>query len=830
MKHTNIRWLSAAAILLMPILLWAQPQPKLFQEETTLQKERGVLLRRNDSSSRMTKTEELFLFPNVNNTKYYYDKKMYAQLKQALRDNNISFLSSNLPDYISKFGIQNFVKDADLIWQAGRLYELYGDSEKAVFFYELALLHGARTPERLIMLDSLEMRKRARWTTIDEYYKMFNVRKKVDNFITTKSAIKSMGKEINSNEPDYAPFMHPTDSVILFSSRRGADNVVDPFQAPNEDLYYSVIDFMTGKWMYSQKFPASISSMYNEGSACLSSDGKTLYFSRCDAKDSKGDCDLYVSQFLGEGKWSEPENLGIYINSEGWDSHPFISPNGRILFFASDRVGGFGGTDLYYSLLQNGKWTMAQSCGPFINTARNEVTPYLHHINLTLYFGSNGQLHSFGGYDVYKSTWTGSRWSSPANLGPIANSEGDEYYFSLDSEGNNIFFSRTVDAQQSEQGENYDIFYFPMPMEARPNANTQLKGVVIDSVTGNRLTGRVMIIDLDNGIEISPKATTRNGEFDFDLVKNNRYRLYVMGDNFYTVKNDLYLSKDSVCQVFAKCIEEGKPIIFETLEFKPNSFQLKPGAKPRMDYLITFLKRYPEYNLLIEGHTDSDGDPETNKTLSMKRAQMIGEYITDAKIPKYRVKAIGYGDKRPLVPNDTKENKRINRRVEFKLYLNEDSIHSGNPLPTEGELKEEPVRDTFDPDAFMSEFERKEENASPDAPPGSTVPNMPARIGDPTPSVSTDPFRTATSAPVDPSLADPTLDDLDIERETEMWDDIPTEDDLSDDLDLEGMGDDLFDDADLERSLEDGIEGELDIKLEGDTPSGDGLFDDTDGD
>ncbi|TAE58100.1 MAG: hypothetical protein EAZ89_03540, partial [Bacteroidetes bacterium] len=361
--------------------------------------------------------------------------------------------------------------------------------------------------------------------------------------------------------------------------------------------------------------------------------------------------------------------------------------DGKTLFFISNRRGGFGGTDIYVTTLsESGAWTPAQNLGPIVNTWREEVTPFYHSINKTLYFSSTGHPTQFGGFDIFKSRWIGDRWSSPANVGPLVNTEGNQYYFSISGKATKIFYANSLNPEEDHERQNFDLYSFDMPMEARPDAIARFRGMLIDSVSGYPLYGTAMIVDLEEGTEVAPKRVNEEGFFEFSLVNDRKYRLYVLGDNFLTVKNDFVMRGDTTFEIFTQSFEENKPLVFETLEFKSNSSKLSPTLKPKLEYLARFLQTYPMFKLEIEGHTDADGSSDANRALSLSRSQAIAKYlIAVGSIPATRLTAMGYGEERPIVPNDTEENKRKNRRVEFRLVLDEN--YKGDMfLPTAEEL------------------------------------------------------------------------------------------------------------------------------------------------
>ncbi len=677
--------------------------------EDYIVKQRSVLLRSQEDL--LAGYGEVQMFPNISKTEYYYNEKELDRIEEIRESGDAEQLGLILQKYVSQFGIINFQRDIHLLWELGHVKQQLGDTVSAIFFYELAEIHrlGAAAlrldvrldEEQNIALIEIKAPTASNWIPVADYEKLLKLRKRLDPLILPKNYLESMGRAVNGPDADYAPYMHPSDSVLIFTSRRDTSGIlrsefIDPFERFNEDLYYTERDFLDGKWRPAMRLSNDINTQFNEGSACLSPDGKTLYFTRCKSADGLGDCDIFQATYEAGG-WIGIHNLGDNVNSKSWDSQPNISADGKTLFFSSNRPGGFGGTDIYMTQLnEQGKWMPAQNLGPVVNTPRSEVTPFFHKINGTLYFGSEGHLENFGGYDIYKSRYIGVNWELPKNVGPLVNTKGNEYYFSIDGKGETLFYANAKDKDLDHVNQDFDIFSFPMPMEARPDAIAKLRGVLVDSVSGYTLQGTVMIVDLERGIEVAPKKINEFGYFEFDLVNNNRYRIYVLGDNYLTIKKDIILRGDSTFEMLTQSFEQEKPIVFESMEFGSNSAKLRGDIQPNLDYIVRFLQAYPMFKLEIEGHTDSDGRDESNLRLSQDRADAIRAYIIrKGEFEQDRVAAKGYGETRPIVPNDTDEHKQMNRRVEFKLVF--DEAYQGDMyLPMEEELFYDAADDLID--------------------------------------------------------------------------------------------------------------------------------------
>lgn len=703
-RYWKYAWTWAAVCTLAAWL----PLAAQVKDDLHLKLERSMFLQESQGPT----TNAPFLqFPNLNNPKKFEDNKLKARILESEEIQDYEGLDSLLTRFVGSFTPRNFREDIEWIWKTAQVKDILGDTSTALLYYDLALRNTRPVNEKVrIHYDSLVMRTQTAWVDLKFYYKILEARRKMDPLIPPQGVMLNMGPKVNSPKPDYAPFMHPSDSILIFTSRREEDIIGDDMSPPkNEDLYFTSRDFITGTWSYSEKFSKAVNSEFNEGSNCLSRDGRTLIFARCDAPDGLGSCDLYYTEYVG-GDWTPAKSLGPKVNSEGWDSHPSLTPDGNALFFTSDRQGGFGKSDIYVTYrTEDGSWSQAENLGPYINTMDDEVTPFFHQVNQTLFFSSTGHILNMGGHDIFKSRWLDGHWEAPKNVGPLVNTAGNEYYFSIDGKGNRLFYAMSKPGDQSaEYKQNFDLYSFPMPMEARPDAIVTLRGYLMDSVTGNPLTGIVLVIDKETGIEVAPKHINRYGYFEFDLINNKKYELYVQGENFLTVKDELVVAKDTTFKLFVESFQSGKPLVFESLQFDENSYEMGGDIEPKLDYITEFLKKYPMFMLEVRGHTDSDGEARYNLELSQKRAVMIRKYlIKRGGFDEGRILAQGFGESRPLVPNDNDAHKRVNRRVEFELVLNPN--YKGPPImPMEQELDPEEQVDVLDPE-FTEEDPKPDE-------------------------------------------------------------------------------------------------------------------------
>lgn len=619
-------------------------------------------------------TYDLFAFPNVNKIPYYYDKNRLQKIRNLEMNGEWVELYTRLREYVARFAIQNFYKDTYLLWKLAKLTELFGDPAEARLIYKLVLKHHREDIDirRLeFFADSLNRAEASQYVPIDYYYELADYRQHVDTLRPPRGVLHNMGNAINTRYSEYGPTLNISNDVLIFTSKRN-EKAQGLEIVRNEDIFYSR-KLGPRKWTPAQPIE-SLNTRYNEGSACLSKDGRTMYFARCNSPDSYGSCDIFVTSLQEDSTWTKPINLGININSKAWDSHPTLSHSEDTLFFASDRLGGFGMSDIYYSVKdKSGNWTFAQNAGPIINTRNNEVSPFYHPKYPILYFSSNGHIMTFGEFDIYKTSWGGKHWLEPVNIGPLVNGPGSEFYFTIDSESREMFYARS----NENDLDNLDLYTFPLPMEAQPGATTKLKGTLTDSITGKPFKGIVSIIDLDNGIEVSPKFLNEDGSYEFNLINNNNYLLVVQGDDFFRIEEVFYLDGDKEINTLTEPM--ASKMRFESIEFDNGKADLKPSMFYDLDKIIDFLLDHPEFRLHISGHTDSDGSEDFNQRLSEQRAANIQMYIVDfGRIKPSRVTAQGYGSTRPIVSGNTPDAKKINRRVEFEIYrLPDDQIDGG---------------------------------------------------------------------------------------------------------------------------------------------------------
>ncbi|GAB5418954.1 MAG: hypothetical protein Crog4KO_00650 [Crocinitomicaceae bacterium] len=249
--------------------------------------------------------------------------------------------------------------------------------------------------------------------------------------------VKNVGAAVNGPEADYAPVVSLDGNSLYFTSRRKWDNVSDgTFRDPMlydlpEDIFVSYADF-DGVWTEPARLEFCVDSL-NEATIGVSADERRIFV----YEDRSGGGDIYYSDILENGRFDEMQKLRYNeLNSDYWETHCTMTPDGQHLYFASDRPGGYGGRDIYrLTRLPNGEWSKAQNMGPEINTPYDEDSPFIAVNNKTLYYASNG-AESMGGFDIFVTFRDEeNNWSPPANMGFPINSTGDDIYYTTTVDG-----------------------------------------------------------------------------------------------------------------------------------------------------------------------------------------------------------------------------------------------------------------------------------------------------------------------------------------------------------------------------------------------------------
>ncbi len=478
----------------------------------------------------------------------------------------------------------------------------------------------------------------------------------------------NLGPEVNSEGEDYMPYLTADEQMLFFTSRRpGCTGGYNPYlRGFAEDFYYSVRD-KNGKWQKARNLGPPINTEENEGAACISQDGSIVIFTACNRKDSYGGCDLYIAEFNG-AEWSHPRNLGKVVNSRYWDTQPCLANDNKTLYFVSNRPGGVGGTDIWVTRFENGRWTPPENLGPPINTPGNEYAPFIHADGVTLYFASDYHL-GFGSTDLFMSQKTDTGWTQPKNLGYPINTAAEERNIYVNAQGTRAYYNSN---REDSYGKN-DIYFFTLDPRIRPNPATFVRGIVLDSLTKAPVAAKIYIIDLTTKDTIrEAHSLPKTGKFLVTLPLHRRYAAYVEAKGYLFRSIHFSLEDVSVDEYFdlkilLMPIRKGAVTALRNIFFDFDKADLKPESTLELQKVVRFMKENPRVKIEIAGHTDDVGSEAYNLRLSQRRAEVVRDYLIRHGIAPERIVAKGYGESQPLVPNTSEENRALNRRTELRI-------------------------------------------------------------------------------------------------------------------------------------------------------------------
>ncbi|WP_443947495.1 OmpA family protein [Pedobacter sp. AW1-32] len=469
---------------------------------------------------------------------------------------------------------------------------------------------------------------------------------------------KNLGESINTKYSEYFPALTADSEQLIFTRQINE----------NEDFWTS--KFQDNGWKTATPLSNAINtSLYNEGAQTISPDGKYLFFTGCNRPDGLGRCDIYVSHKVGE-TWGEPYNVGAPVNSEYWESQPAISPDGRTLYFISNRPGGFGGYDIWKSTItDDGKWGAANNLGPEINTANDENTPFLHVDGKTLYFSSDG-WPGFGGKDIFFSKLdTNGKWQKPTNIGYPINTFEDENGLIVSADGNFGFFSSDMSGGYGGK----DIYSFGIPNTAKPEKINYVKGIVRDKDSKKTLESNIQVIDLNTNRTVFDDYTDpETGQFLAVMPVGSNYLFNVNAEGYLFYSENFELKQGNITkpyqiEVEIERIKTGGNVTLKNIFFDTNKFNLLPASILELDILIDFLSQNATVSIEIQGHTDNVGDAKLNEKLSLNRATSVYNYLVAKGISAMRLTFKGFGATKPIADNKTQSGRQTNRRTSFVI-------------------------------------------------------------------------------------------------------------------------------------------------------------------
>jgi outer membrane protein OmpA-like peptidoglycan-associated protein/Tol biopolymer transport system component len=473
---------------------------------------------------------------------------------------------------------------------------------------------------------------------------------------------EEMSDTVNQSILQYFPITTADNETLLFTTLRPEGD---------EDLFIS--NFKNGSWNTPQSISDKINTNKNEGTGVLSADGRTLVFTACDRREGYGGCDLYISYKYGDD-WTKPKNIGAAINTFDWESHPSLSADGRTLYFVSDRQGGVGGYDIWVSFLdKKNQWSAAKNAGKAINSVYNEASPFIHANGRTLIFASEG-YDNFGGYDLFVVDSLSNTWSKPENLGYPINTSDDQVALAVTADGRYGYYS--FDTKRIGNQRTSKIYRFVLPDQLRKRfvPTNHLKGIITDARSNKPLKANIELIDLKTDKKVSFfESDALNGQYTTVVPNGGDWGLFVSAAGYfyksltfdYTQKNK---AEGLKLDIKLDPLNTQGYGVLSNIYFESGKADLQEKSRTELKKLTEYLQTQPTLRIEIAGHTDDVGDAKQNQSLSQKRAQSVVNYLAQSGIIRERIKAVGYGKTRPIVPNTTDANRQLNRRIEWRVW------------------------------------------------------------------------------------------------------------------------------------------------------------------
>ncbi len=522
---------------------------------------------------------------------------------------------------------------------------------------------------------------------------------------TVPAVITDMGKAINSPWDDYKPILSTSGDRLFFTSRRRYSHK----QLPNrydgkyeEDIYLSLGE--GNGWSAAVRMEKPVNTRYNNAALALSQEGNELYL--YDGK--KGNGDIFSSRQV-KGKWKKPARLTKKINTKGQETALWVSPDSNTVYFVSDNKKlSRGGKDIFVIHRdEKGRWGDPQPLDSTINTEWDEESPWLTPDGKTLYFSSQGH-NSIGGFDVFHAQLrSDGRWSQPENLGvPLNTPDDDLFYYPSPVDSMTAYISG-IRSETHGLKDIYQVVWLPqrvpdsivpevmtvhenvpivpqeggvdtrtlaaVPVFVPPVRELVITGRITDKADGTPIMASLDIIDLEKN-KVTGKALSRKSDGVYTIRKKDRknFGVEINAPGYMFLLDLIEVPRsDTVTRLIRNFrmskIKVGETVVLQNIFFETNRAVITPVSYPALDRVINFMNKNPDIRVEIDGHTDSVGSDAYNQRLSQARAQAVVEYLVKHGISRDRLVAKGFGETKPVAPNDTPEGRAKNRRVEFKI-------------------------------------------------------------------------------------------------------------------------------------------------------------------
>ncbi|MDI9871601.1 OmpA family protein [Flectobacillus roseus] len=477
---------------------------------------------------------------------------------------------------------------------------------------------------------------------------------------------ENLGKTINSKNPEFAPVIS-SDGKTLYYTR----NYISLFgKEKDQDIWYSTKN-SDGTWSKAQNLGIPLNTDDNNAVFAVSSDGREVLLMNKYQKDGKLAPGISRSKRTPNG-WSFPEEVKIdnFYNYSP-NAEFAVSADGRVMVMSVQRMTTKGKRDLYVSFKKNNEeWTEPRHMGNTLNSSEHDVTPFIAADGKTLYFSTRG-FSGFGDNDIFKSTRldeTWLNWSEPQNLGEGINTPNWDGFFTIPASGEYAYMCTYEGSSQKE-----DIFRLLLPEDKQPEPVWVLMGEILSTSDQKAVECEVewytnKNYKKKNSTHFNPSL----GLFKIILPLHQQYEIVPVKKGYLTITDYVDLTNENEFKEIKKNfyllpLEVGNKGILNSLTFSQGKADLPEAALRDLDRIAQAMKEIPTLEILFEGHTDNLGDFQLNLQLSEDRVKNAKKYLISQGIQADRIQTKGWGQTRPIASNATEERRKLNRRVEFTI-------------------------------------------------------------------------------------------------------------------------------------------------------------------
>ncbi len=576
-----------------------------------------------------------------------------------------------------------------LAYKMGEAYRSFGNVGRALAAYKNA--------ERFGVADSLVLRKQGdmlryagNYKGAEEKYKAYLEKNPEDVLALAgyrssqkATAIREAGsaytvkldKNFSSSRADYCPaFSDRNGSAVYFSSTRnsGTGGQMSGITGTKPGDIYCLKKDEKGHWKSPEAAEGELNSEWDEGAACFTEDGNTMYFTVCRSDPQYPRMAEIWTSTRNDAKWGKPQALKITADTLSSYAHPALSPDGKWLYFVSDMPGGYGGYDLWRASVVGGHGVGAvENLGPEINTPGNEMFPAFRPSG-ELYFSSDGREPNLGGLDLYRAKEdTLTKHWEVAHLPYPMNSNGDDFGITFEGLHNRGFFS----SNRASAGRGWDKIY----SFSFPEILLSVKGWVYEQ-DGYELPEAVVYMVGNDGTNMKI-GVNLEGSFEQPLAPGGKYLFLATCRGYLNYRAELTV--DSLAQKEHQYVLQfplpsiSIPVLVRGVYYEFDKADLTDNSREALDRLVKVLKETPNITIELSAHCDYRGRAEYNEKLSQRRAESVVRYLTEHGIEAERLTAKGYGESQP---------KTVSKKMAEKYPF----LHENDVLTEEFILKLQP--------------------------------------------------------------------------------------------------------------------------------------------